>query len=122
MSDLHEKLIEFLQDEPEEWFDAEAVANGIDSDFSEGHVREQLGNMVESREDVTENYWTEEVFGYFFGDQFVPGNTSALRSALRARTSHDVDSMSRTELQSLAEEIANPAPIDVRHRDFQYDG
>lgn len=122
MAAVDSEIIDFLQASPDDWFDAEAVTNNIDSDVSEGHVRSRLDHFEATRDDVEDNYWTEEIFGYYFGDNWVPANRENLVRELRMRTSEPVDSMTLSELQSIAEEVGNPAPIDNEHRDFRYDG
>lgn len=122
MPEVDELILEFLESNSGDWYDAESVMRGIDDDFSEGYIRDRLDGLTESHENIEDRYWAEEVFGYFFGDRFVPGSREALVRVLRPRIDQDVDSMSLTELRSIAEQIANPAPVDVTHRDFRYQG
>jgi len=93
MAAVDSEIIDFLQASPDDWFDAEAVTNNIDSDASKGHMRSRLNHFEATRDDVEDNYWTEQIFEYYFGDNWVPANRENLVRELQIRTSEPVDSM-----------------------------
>lgn len=121
MPEIDGEIVDFLEDNSGDWFSAEDVMHGIENEYSEGYVLRRLDTLEESNGEIEDNYWNEEIFGYFLGDRFIPSNRENLVEFLAGRVGEDVHSLSLSELRSLAEDIANPATVNVDHRDFRYD-